>query len=58
LTVPSGEPVGAGLTVAVNVTDWPLVAGFGEAVSAVVVTVVTVSVRALEVEVANPALPE
>jgi hypothetical protein len=39
LTVPSGEPVGAGETVAVRRTAWPKVAGLGEAVSAVVVLV-------------------
>jgi len=62
LTVPSEEPVGTGLTAAVNVTAAPTVAGFGEPVSDVVVRVAAagliVSVSALEVDVANPALPE
>ena len=57
-TLPSGDPVGIGLTVAVNVTDCPKVAGFTDEVSAVVVTAVTISVSALEVEVVYPVLPE
>ena len=36
-TVPSAEPVGAGVTAAVKVTAAPTVAGFGDAVSVVVV---------------------
>jgi hypothetical protein len=47
--------------VAVSVAGWPSKAGLGEAVSVVlVVTVaaVTVSVSAVDVEPANPALPE
>jgi hypothetical protein len=46
--------------VAVSVTDSPTLAGFGAAVSVVVVDVsaVMVSVYTLEVEVANAALPE
>jgi hypothetical protein len=39
VTVPSGDPVGAGETVAVRRTAWPKVAGLGEAVSVVVVLV-------------------
>jgi hypothetical protein len=62
LTVPSEDPVGTGLTAAVNVTAAPTVAGFGEPVRVVVVRVAAagliVSVSALEVDVANPALPE
>jgi hypothetical protein len=62
LTVPSEDPVGTGLTAAVKVTAAPTVAGFGEPVSDVVVVVAAagliVSVRALEVDVANPVLPE
>src|SRR5580698_11383607 len=62
LTVPSEDPVGNGLTAAVNVTAAPTVAGFGEPVSDVVVVVAAagliVSIRALEVDVANPVLPE
>ena len=60
LTVPSVEPVGAGLTVTVKVTGCPTTTGFGEAASVVEVTVngATVSVNPTEVEVANSALPE
>src|ERR1700733_11029447 len=62
LTVPVGVPVGTGEIVAVNVTAAPTVAGFGEPVRLVVVVVAAagliVSVSALEVDVANPALPE
>ncbi len=36
-TLPSGVPVGMGVTFAVSVTVWPAFAGFGETVSAVVV---------------------
>ena len=39
LTVPSGEPVGTGETVAVRRTACPKEAGFGEAISVVVVAV-------------------
>ena len=39
LTVPSGDPVGTGEIVAVRRTACPKEAGFGEAVSAVVVAV-------------------
>ena len=57
-----GVPVGAGLTVAVNVTCCPATTGFGEAVSRVVVEVkpvpVTISVNVEDVEPANVALPE
>ena len=62
LTVPSEEPVGTGLTAAVNVTAAPTVAGFAEPVRLVVVVVAAagliVSVSVLEVDVANPVLPE
>src|SRR5580698_5078611 len=62
LTVPSEDPVGTGLTAAVNVTAAPTVAGFGEPVRLVVVRVAAagliVSVSVLEVDVANPVLPE
>lgn len=60
-TVPTGEPVGLGEIVAVNVTVAPAAAVVGDAMSAVVVLVldaVIVSVTALDVDVANPALPE
>jgi len=60
LTVPVGFPVGAGETAAVNVTDAPTPAGFGEPVSAVevVVAALIVSVSVPEVDVAKPELPE
>jgi hypothetical protein len=38
-TVPKGAPVGAGVTVAVNVTGCPAIAGFGLTTKVVVVTV-------------------
>ena len=58
-TEPRGAPVGAGATVAVSVTDCPTIAGFGAGTTVVVVEArVTVSLTAVEVEVANPALPE
>jgi len=57
-TLPNGDPVGAGLTVAVNVTDCPELAGLSEDVTVVVVEVLITSVRTLEVEVAKPAFPE
>jgi hypothetical protein len=59
LTVPSGVP-GVGVIVAVRVTGCPEATGFGEACSAVAVTVcgLTVSLWAVEVEPAEPALPE
>jgi hypothetical protein len=58
--VPSEEPVGAGETVAVRVTDSPAEAGLGAATSvvAVPVKVVMVSVSTLEVELAKAVLPE
>ena len=58
--MPSEEPVGAGETVAVRVTDSPAEAGFGAAarVVAVPVKVVMVSVSTLEVELAKAVLPE
>ena len=51
---------GTGVTVAVRAIDWPTVAGFGVAVSAVVVlvTLVIVSVYRLDVEAAKLTLPE
>ena len=59
LTEPRGAPVGAGVIVAVIVADCPKTSGFGKTVSAVLVGAnVTVSMTAVEVEVANPALPE
>ena len=61
MTLPSGDPVGAGVTVAVNVTVWPKVAGFGKAVSAVDVAVgraLIVSVATDDVEVRKFVLPE
>jgi hypothetical protein len=61
MTLPSGDPVGAGVTVAVNVTVWPKVAGFGRAVSAVDVAVgsaLIVSVATAEVVVRKFVLPE
>ena len=57
-TLPSGDPVGAGLTVAVNVADCPELAGLSEEANAVVVEVLITSVRTLVVEVAKPAFPE
>jgi hypothetical protein len=56
-------PVGAGLTVAVNVTVAPVAAGFDDAIRVVVVVVVVVgavivSVYTLEVEPAKPESPE
>jgi hypothetical protein len=47
LTVPTGEPVGAGETVAVRRTAWPKVAGLGEAVSAVVVVAAAVTLNGI-----------
>ena len=59
VTVPSDEPVGAGVTVAVSVTVWPNVAGLGEPASTVVVGArFTVNENALDVEVLNKVLPE
>ena len=60
MTAPNGVPVGVGATVAVNVTDWPTVAGLSEVLITVVVTVSgrTVSIRMLDVEVAKPAFPK
>jgi hypothetical protein len=59
-TVPNGVPVGAGVTVAVNVTGCPATAGFGVTTKVVVVTVwaFTVTLWAVEVEPLNPALLE
>jgi hypothetical protein len=55
-TVPVAVPLPVcGLTVAVNVTDCPNVAGFAEDATAVEVGVSTVSVSAVEVLAANPA---
>jgi len=54
--------VGAGVTVAVNVTICPTAAGFREAVSLVLVGVnvnfLMVSINGDEVEVPKPAFPE
>jgi hypothetical protein len=58
LTVPSGEPVGVGVMVAVNVTVAPKVAGFGEGTSAVVVACNTVRLCAVDVDVAKFVFPE
>ena len=60
LTLPSGEPVGAGLTVAVNVTVCPTPAGFGFAASVVVVPVKEEIVIGTLFESASlkPAFPE
>src|SRR5271156_6824946 len=49
-TVPSVPPVGVGVTVAVNVTVCPINAGFGKAVSVVVVLPGVVIVTVTEVE--------
>lgn len=60
VTEPAGAPVGAGVTVAVKVTDCPENAGFGATFKVIVVTVwaLTVTITGGEVEVVNPALPE
>ena len=62
VTVPSGDPVGVGETVAVKTIDWPAVPGFGFPVSTVVVeaggSAEVTSVTGEEVEVANPLFPE
>ena len=56
-TMPVGVPVVELETVAVNVTDCPRVAGFGEDLSAVeLAALVTVSVSAASVPAANPAV--
>jgi hypothetical protein len=55
VTVP--DPGATGLTVAVNVTDWPNSEGFTDEVSAVVVDAAfTVCVTAVEVLAAKPPL--
>jgi hypothetical protein len=55
-TAPVAVPLPVcGLTVAVNVTDCPNVAGFAEDTTAVDVAVRTVSLSAAEVLAANPA---
>jgi hypothetical protein len=62
VTAPIGEPVGAGEIVMVNVTGCPLSAGLGETVNFAVVVVpvdgLTITLTAVEVEVANPGVPE
>src|SRR5271156_1839005 len=60
LTVPSDEPVGAGATVAVNVSICPSVGGFGASTSVVVVTAsgAIVSITVGELDVAEVVLPE
>jgi len=58
-TVPRGAPAGVGVIVAVSVTVWPAMTGFGETASAVVVaTLLTVKLTAADVEVAKLPLPE
>jgi hypothetical protein len=58
LTVPTEEPVGVGVMVAVNVSVWPVVTGFGASVSAVAVAAgFTMKIIADEVEVAKLVLP-
>ena len=47
LTVPSDEPVGAGVTVAVNSSVCPAGTGFGEAVTTVTVTVCAIPAKAV-----------
>src|SRR5262249_19235516 len=56
-TVPVSVPAGVGVTVAVNVTDCPTLAGLSEEVSAVVVVPLTVCVRAADVLAAKLASP-
>lgn len=62
LTVPSGEPVGAGEMVAVSRMGCPATEGLGLALRIVVVDVGlvadTTSVTRFEVDPAKPALPE
>jgi hypothetical protein len=58
VTVPSGEPVGAGVIVAVKVTIWPIDAGFGETVRLIAVAVPTVKLSGAEVEAPSTPLPE
>jgi hypothetical protein len=60
LTLPRGEPVGVGVTVAVRVTDSPAVAGLGAPERVIVVAemaLFTVSATAFEVDLAKPAFP-
>ena len=54
-TVPVAE---VGLTVALKVTDWPGLAGFGLAVRATVLAVFTVSEAAVDVAVVLAESPE
>jgi hypothetical protein len=57
--VPSGEPVGVGLTLAVNATTWPTIEGFGLVARVVVVGVaVTVSFTGDDVEAVKLEFPE
>jgi len=59
LTVPRGDPVSAGETVAVKRIDCPEIAGFGLAIRTVAVeTAEITSDTDEEVEAAKPALPE
>lgn len=60
LTLPSGEPAGAGATVAVKVTDCPMPAGFGLAESVVVVgtALLIISLMLFEIDEADAAFPE
>ena len=59
LTVPRGDPVGPGDTVAVKRIDCPETAGFGLAIRTVgVETAAITSATDEEVEAAKPALPE
>lgn len=59
LTLPSGEPVGTGETMAVRVIDCSSAPGFGEIVSVVIVLAAPaiVTVTEPEVEVASVLLP-
>ena len=50
LTVPRGEPLGTGVTVATSVTVWPKKAGFGPALRAVEVGVGGLPIRATVLE--------
>ena len=62
VVVPVIEPAMVDVEVAVNVTDWPFVEGFGEEVSAVLVAAfvpaLTTWLTVLEVDPSNPVAPE
>jgi hypothetical protein len=60
LTLPSGDPLGAGLTSAVKVTDCPMPAGLGLAdrVVVVVTALLITSLMLFEIEVPKFAFPE